>query len=64
MNLLTRWKNAFNRLNESNVVKIIRTLEINKIQGHDNIWVRMIKLCTKSVAADTFATNGKDQMLF
>ena len=56
---------------ESDVIKIIRTLDINKAHGHDNISVRMIKLCTKSVArpltlifqnsmaAGTFATQWK-----
>ena len=56
---------------ESDVIKIIRTLNINKAHGHDNISVRMIKLCTKSVArpltlifqnsmaAGTFATQWK-----
>ena len=56
---------------ESNVVKIIRTLDVNKAYGRDNISVRMIKLCTNSVAhpltlifqnsmaAGTFATQWK-----
>ena len=35
---------------ESDVVKIIRALDINKAHGHDNISVTMIKLCTNSVA--------------
>ena len=53
---------------ESDVIKTIRALGKNKGHGHDNILVRMIKLCTNSVAhpltlifqnsmgADTFAT--------
>ena len=35
---------------ESDVIKIIRTLEVNKAQGHDNISVRIIKFCINSVA--------------
>ena len=35
---------------ESDVIKIIRTLDVNKAHGHDNISVRMIKLCINSVA--------------
>ena len=35
---------------ESEVIKIIRALDVNKEHGHDNILVRMIKLCTNSVA--------------
>ena len=35
---------------ESNVVKIIRAVDVNKALDHDNISVRMIKLCTNSVA--------------
>ena len=35
---------------ESDVIQIIRTLDVNKAHGHDNILVRMIKLCINSVA--------------
>ena len=35
---------------ESDVVKIIRAVDVNKALDHDNISVRMIKLCTNSVA--------------
>ena len=35
---------------ESDVIKIIRALHVNKALGHDNISVRMIKLCTNPVA--------------
>ena len=35
---------------ESDVIKIIRAVDVNKTHGHDNISVRMIKLCTNSVA--------------
>ena len=56
---------------ESDVIKIIRALDVNKAHGHDNISVRMIKLCNNSVAhpltlifqnsmaAGTFATQWK-----
>ena len=35
---------------KSDVVKIIIALDVIKIHGHNNISVRMIKLCTNSVA--------------
>ena len=35
---------------ESDVIKIIRALDINKAHGHNNISFRIIKLCTNSVA--------------
>ena len=35
---------------ESDVIKIIRTLDVNKAHGHDSILVRMIRLCINSVA--------------
>ena len=35
---------------ESNVIKIIGTLYVNKAHGHDNISVKMIRLCINSVA--------------
>ena len=34
---------------ESDAIKIIRTMDVNKAHGHDNISVRMIKLCINSV---------------
>ena len=37
-------------LSESDVVKIIRASDVNSVCGHDNILVRMIKLCTKHFA--------------
>ena len=37
-------------LSESDVIKMIRVLDVNEAHGHDNISVRMIKLCTNSVA--------------
>ena len=56
---------------EPDCIKIIKCLDVNKARGHDNISVRMIKLCTNSVAhpltlifrnsmaAGTFATQWK-----
>ena len=35
---------------KSDVIKIIRALDVNKAHGHDKISLRMIKLCTNSVA--------------
>ena len=35
---------------ESDLIKIIKTLDVNKAHGHDNILVRMIKFCTNPVA--------------
>ena len=35
---------------ESDVVKIIRAVDVSKALDHDNVPVRMIKLCTNSVA--------------
>ena len=55
----------------SDVIKIIRALDVNKVHGHDSISVRMIKLCTNfvahplalifqnSMAGGTFATQWK-----
>ena len=56
---------------ESDVIKRIRALDVNKVNGHDNTLVRMVKLCTNyvahsltsifqnSMAAGTFATQWK-----
>ena len=58
-------------LSESDVIKVIRALNVNKAHGQDNISVRMINLCTNSaahpltlifqnsMAAGTFATQWK-----
>ena len=35
--------------NESEILKIIRTLNINKAHGHDDISIRMVKICDKSL---------------
>ena len=62
--------------NESDVIKIIRALDVNKVHGHDNISVRMTKFCANAVvhsltlifqntlAAGTFTTEWKEQILF
>ena len=56
---------------EFDVIKIMKALDVNKAHDHDNISVRIIKLCTNSVAhpltlifqnsmdAGTFATQWK-----
>ena len=35
--------------NEEEILKIIRGLIIHKAHGHDNISIRMIKICDKSL---------------
>ena len=35
--------------NEDELLKIIRALNINKAHGHDDISIRMIKICGKSL---------------
>ena len=35
--------------NENELLKIIRALNINKAHGHDDISIRMIKICDKSL---------------
>ena len=35
--------------NEESILKIIKALDVNKAHGHDDISIRMIKLCDKSV---------------
>ena len=36
-------------LSDSDILKIIRSLYINKAQGHDAISVRMVKICDDAV---------------
>ena len=36
-------------LNEEEILKIIRALNIHKAHGHDDISIRMIKICDKSL---------------
>ena len=35
--------------NDESILKIIRALDVNKAHGHDDISIRMIKLCDKSI---------------
>ena len=35
--------------NEDEILKIIRDLNIHKAHGHDDISVRMVKVCDKSL---------------
>ena len=35
---------------ESDVIKIVRALDVNKVHGHDSILVRIIKLSITAVA--------------
>ena len=35
--------------NEGKILKIIRALNANKAHGHDDIFIRMIKICDKSL---------------
>ena len=34
--------------NNADILKIIKSLNVNKAHGHDDISIRMIKLCSKS----------------
>ena len=36
--------------NENDILKIIRNLDSNKAHGHDNISIRMLKICDKSIS--------------
>ena len=47
--------------NESDIIKIIRALDINKVHGHDNISVRMIKFCANAFAHPLTLTSQKSQ---
>ena len=35
--------------NDDDMFKMIKCLSINKVQGHDNISIRMIKICEKTI---------------
>ena len=35
--------------NNDDIIKIIRSFNINKAYGHDNISIRMIKICDKAI---------------
>ena len=36
-------------LNEKKIIKIIRNLNVHEAHGHDDISIRMIKICDKSI---------------
>ena len=40
--------------NEDEILKITRALNINKAHGHDNISIRMIKICDESLLKSFF----------
>ena len=46
---LTQSRLSFLDLNEDKILKIIRALNIHKAHGHDDISIRMIKICVKSL---------------
>ena len=46
---LTQARLEFLEFNEGEILKIIRALDINKAHGHDDISIRMIKICDKSL---------------
>ena len=46
---LTQARLEFLEVNEGEILKIIRALNINKAHGHDDISIRMIKICDKSL---------------
>ena len=46
---LTQSRLNFINLNEDEILKVIRALNIHKAHGHDDISIRMIKICDKSL---------------
>ena len=46
---LTQARQGSLDFNEGEILKIIRNLNINKVHGHDEISIRMIKICDKSL---------------
>ena len=44
-------KNSLSAINFDNddIIKTIRSFNINKAYGHDNISIRMIKICDKAI---------------
>ena len=46
---LTQSRLNFINLNEDEILKVIRALNIHKAHGHDDISIRMIKVCDKSL---------------
>ena len=47
--LLTQSRLCTLNFNEEEIIKIIRNLNVHKAHGHDNISIRMIKICDKSI---------------
>ena len=47
--LLTSSRRFTLDLNEKKIIKIIRNLNVRKAHGHDDISIRMIKICDKSI---------------
>ena len=37
------------KFDSNDILKIIRSLSVNKVHGHDGILVRIIKMCDKSL---------------
>ena len=46
---LTKSRLSSLHINEDEILKIIRALNIHKAHGHDDISIRMIKICDKSL---------------
>ena len=46
---LTQSRPNYIDFNEDEILKIIRALNIHKAHGHDDIFIRMIKICDKSL---------------
>ena len=46
---LTQSRLNFINFNEDEILKVIRALNIHKAHGHDDISIRMIKICDKSL---------------
>ena len=49
MNLNLKSKLSVINFTDDDILKIIRSLNINKAHGHDDISVRMIKICDKAI---------------
>ena len=63
-------------IQDEDIYKIIKTLDINKVHRHDEVSIRMLKLCDKSIVRPpsiiftncklkiSFLISGKKQVLF
>ena len=47
--LLTSSRLCTLNVNEEEIIKLIRNLNVHKAHGHDHISIRMIKVCDKSI---------------